>query len=156
MEEYRFELVADPEEGDLGLKEVRMYPADAPEGEKSFLGRLEFTDKGVTKRKEAGDFLFSPYITFVGCEVPGADKDRVREIMDLIFAYMKENGVKEVSYCIGNKTKEPYLKNIGFTLAKENNESYYTIYEYHRVLAEEGLLSESYKQHGEDSTWDKF
>ena len=155
MSDYRVAAELNEEERDLGVVDVCLY-----DGENRQLGKIHLTDKGAIRALDAGqEPEFLPYANFVGCETETEDKDKVREIMDAIFAWLAEKGVKELSYNAANKIKEPFLNNIGFELAKENNEGFYTIYVYKRDLSGEAAASQflsQAKQHGEDSTWGKF
>ncbi len=155
MSKYRVEPMISEEAGDLGVIDVCLYEEESDK----LLGKMHLTDKGVIAALKNGkEPEFAPYATFAGCEAASEDKDEVKEVMEKIFSYLAGKGVKEVNFHIGNQTKEPFLKNIGFELAEENRAGFYPIFIYRRVLSEDAsmqFLSQT-KQHGEDSTWGKF
>ena len=155
MENYRVVPELNEEERDLGVVDVSLYDEND-----SLLGKIHLTDKGAIRDLDAGkDPEFNPYATFVGCETEAEDKDQVKEILEHIFEYLAGKGVKEVSYNATNKTKEPFLKNIGFELEQENMDGFYPILIYKRTLSDDGksgAFLNGAKQHGADSTWGNF
>ena len=154
MDNYRIVPELNEEERDLGVMDVSLYDEAG-----TLLGKIHLTDKSAIRDLDAGrDPEFNPYANFVGCETQAEDKDQVKEILEHIFDYLAQKGVKEVSYNATNKTKEPFLKNIGFELKEENTDGFYPILIYRRALSDDagaGFLSQA-KQHGADSTWGNF
>ena len=152
MSNLRVETVYNEEDADLGIVQLCVFDGEEP------AGKIELTDKrAVIENRKGNKDDFSPYITFIGIEVPGGDQAKVKDVADAVFAFLQEHGVKEVSYNASNKNKDEYLKGIGFELVEENNEGYYTVFVYQRVLAKsETTLSSLVSQHGKDSSWEKF